>query len=301
MIAIHAGFVKTATSTLQRGVFSRHEGIKFLGLPAKDDRLAGAIHAIAKADSSCFDLRQIRETFRPHLESGPAGEVTLVSYENFTLYESRDKGIVAHRLKEIFGDCRILFTMRRQEELVRAWYLQKLPKYISGHNFLEFDDWLKLKMQEPHKSIMGELDFNSTIRYYEELFGRENVEIFLFEHLRQNAADFAQRMASWLGVDPTRFASLLVQAHYNPTITQRQRDFGRLTTTYLPRFVADRGARLIPRLLRKRFKQFLEHGPSAKAPPSAALDAWIADHCRSGNRVLNARYGDQLARYGYTL
>jgi hypothetical protein len=156
-------------------------------------------------------------------------------------------------------------------------------------------------MQEPDKSIMGELDFNSTVRYYEELFGRENVEIFLFEHLRQNAADFAHRMASWLGIDGARFASLLVQAHYNPTITQRQRDFGRLTTTYLPRFLADRAARLIPRFLRKRFKRFLERGPGAKAPPSAALDAWIADHCRSGNRALNARYGDQLAHYGYTL
>jgi hypothetical protein len=301
MIAIHAGFVKTATSTLQRGVFSQHEGINFLGLPTQDDRLAAAIHAIAKADSIRFDLRRIRETFRHHLETGAAREVTLVSYENFTLYESRDKGIVARRLKEIFGECRVFFTMRRQEELVRAWYLQKLPKYISGHNFLEFDDRLKLKMQEPHKSIMGELDFNSTVRYYEKLFGRENVELFLFEHLRQNAADFAQRMASWLGVDPTRFAHLLVQAHYNPTITQRQRDFGRFTTTYLPRFLADRGARLVPRPVRRRFKQFLERGPGAKAPPSEVLDAWIADHCRAGNRALNARYGDQLARYGYTL
>jgi hypothetical protein len=301
MIAIHAGFVKTATSTLQRGVFSQHEGINFLGLPTQDDRVAAAIHAIAKVDSIRFDLRRIRETFRHHLESGAAREVTLVSYENFTLYESRDKGIVAHRLKDVFGDCRIFFTMRRQEEMVRAWYLQKLPKYISGHNFLEFDDWLKLKMQEPHKSIMGELDFNPTVRYYEELFGRENVELFLFEHLRQNAADFAQRMASWLGVDPTRFARLLAQAHYNPTITQRQRDFGRFTTTYLPRFLADRGARLVPRPVRRRFKQFLERGPGAKPPPSEVLDAWIADHCRAGNRALNARYGDQLARYGYTL
>jgi hypothetical protein len=148
---------------------------------------------------------------------------------------------------------------------------------------------------------LGELDYNSIISYYEELFGCQNVEVFLFEHLQQNTADFAQRMASWLGIDGARFARLLAQAHYNPTITRRQRDFGRFTTTYLPRFLTDRGARLIPRLLRKRFKRFLERGPSAKAPPSEALDAWIADHCRSGNRALNARYGDQLARYGYSL
>ncbi len=289
MIAIHAGFVKTATSTLQRGVFSQHEGINFLGLPTRDDRLAAAIHAIAKADSTCFDSRRIRETFQHHLKSDSAREIDLVSYENFTLYESRDKGLIARRIRQIFGDCKIVFTIRRQEELVRAWYLQKIHKYILGSNFIELDDWLDLKIQEPHKSIMDDLDFNVTIRYYEELFGRENVEIFLFEHLRQDAADFAERMASHLGIDPTRFSSLLVQAHYNPTITQRQIDFGRLTTTYLPRFLTNRGGRLIPRLVRKRFKRFLERGPSAKAPPSAALDAWIANHCRSGNRALTAR------------
>ena len=148
---------------------------------------------------------------------------------------------------------------------------------------------------------MSDLDFNSTIRYYEELFGRENVKIFLFEHLRQDASGFAKEMAVYLGIDPTRFSNLLARARYNPTITQRQIDFGRLATTYLPRVVTSRGDRLIPRPVRKRFKKFLDRGRGAKAPSSQALDSWIADHCRSGNRALNARYGNQLARYGYTL
>ena len=84
-------------------------------------------------------------------------------------------------------------------------------------------------------------------------------------------------------------------------MTQRQLDFGRLTTTYLPRFLTSRGARLMPRRLRKRFKKFLDRGPSARTPPSDALNTWIENHCRLGNRALNARYGDQLARYDYTL
>jgi len=33
-VAIHPGFVKTATSTLQRHVFPRHPEIAYLGLPA---------------------------------------------------------------------------------------------------------------------------------------------------------------------------------------------------------------------------------------------------------------------------
>jgi hypothetical protein len=209
--------------------------------------------------------------------------------------------MIARRLKDLFGDSKILFTLRRQEELARAWYLQKMPKYISGNNFIEFNDWIGLKMQEPHKSIMGDLDFNETIGYYEEVFGRERVEVFLFEHLRQDPAGFAEKMAGYLEIDPARFSSLLAQAHYNPTITQRQLDFGRFTTAYLPRFLTSRSDRLVPRRLRRGFKRFLGRGPSAKPPPSEALDEWIASHCQSGNRALNARYGNQLARHGYTL
>jgi hypothetical protein len=301
MIAIHVGFAKTATSTLQRGVFSQHEGIDFLGLPARDGRLGAAIHAIAKADSVGFDTTQIRGVFRDSLKAARGRDVNLISYENFTLYESRDKGMIARRLKDLFGDSKILFTLRRQEDLVRAWYLQKLPKYMSGNNFIEFNDWIALKRQEPHKSIMGDLDFNETIGYYEEVFGRERVEIFLFEHLRQDPAGFAEKMAGYLEIDPARFSSLLAQAHYNPTITQRQLDFGRFTTAYLPRFLTSRSDRLVPRRLRRGFKRFLGRGPSAKPPPSDALDEWIASHCQSGNRALNARYGNQLARHGYTL
>ena len=205
MIAIYAGFVKTATSTLQRGVFSRHEGINYLGLPARDDRLAAAIHAIAKADSVRFDTSRIRGIVDDYLNVAGGRDLDLVSYENFTLYESRDKGVIARRLKDIFGECKIIFTLRRQEDLVKAWYLQKLPKYISGNNFIAFDDWLDLKIQEFHKSIMDDLNFDETISCYENLFGRERVEIFLFEHFRQDAADFGKRMAAFLGIDPKHF------------------------------------------------------------------------------------------------
>lgn len=85
---------------------------------------------------------------------------------------------------------------------------------------------------------------------------------------------------------------MLVQARSNPTMTQRQIDFGRLTATYLPRYLNQPQRPVASRWLKKRFKRFLDHGPSATS---------IANHCRSGSQALNARYGDQLARFGYTL
>jgi hypothetical protein len=80
MIAIHVGFAKTATSTLQRGVFSQHEGIDFLGLPAPDLRLGAAIHAIAKADSVGFDPTRTRGVFQDYLNAARGRAVSLISY-----------------------------------------------------------------------------------------------------------------------------------------------------------------------------------------------------------------------------
>jgi hypothetical protein len=147
---------------------------------------------------------------------------------------------------------------------------------------------------------MGDLDFNETIGYYEEVFGREGVEIFLLSTCggirpvcRENGGLPRDRPGSFL--EPSGAGALQSDDHTAPA------DFGRFITAYLPRFLTSRSDRLVPTRLKRRFKRFLGRGPSAKPPPSEALDEWIASHRQSGNRALNAGYGNQLTRHRYTL
>jgi hypothetical protein len=301
MIWVHAGFVKTATSTLQQAVFSRHDEINYLGLPAPSPDLHRVIHALAKADSTAFDLDRARRTVAPHLRPAPPRRLTLVSYENFVLYESTDKGVVAQRLHDVFPDCRILFTIRRQQDVIRSWYLQKLTKYIAGLNYLSFDEWLTIKMAEPHKSILSDLDFNSVISYYESLFGPEKVKVFCYEQLVDDRPAYARAMADCLNIDGVQFADLLSDANHNPTRTQRRIDLGRIATNYVPRAVARQGAGLISEKIKGRYHRFLDRGPKCRVALSPAAEQWIAEHCRRGNRQLDARCGGQLARYGYVV
>jgi hypothetical protein len=301
MMWVHAGFVKTATSTLQQAVFARHDEINYLGLPAPSADLDRAIHALAKADSIEFDLDRARSALTPHLRPPAPRRTTVVSYENFVLYESADKGVVARRLRDVFPDCQILFTIRRQQDIIRSWYLQKLAKYLDGLNYLPFDKWFAMKMVEPHKSILGDLDFNRTIGYYESLFGSERVKIFCYEQLIDDPTGYARAMAECLKVDDVQFSRLLSCANYNPTKTQRRIDLGRIATDYLPRAVVRAGARLISESIKARCNRFLNRGPTCRVALSPAAEQWIAAHCRQGNRELDARYGGQLARYGYMM
>lgn len=301
MIVLHPGFAKTATKTLQNGVFFSHDQVHYLGLPAAYPAVAAAINDLANCDSTKFDIDQTKSLFKSMLSCASPEKTVVLSHENFSLYESTDKGVIANRLYNIFGPCKILFTIRRQEEVLVSWYMQKISKYIGGHNFISFDNWFRIKTKEPHRSIFDDLDYENVVSTYETIFGRENVNVLLFEQLRDNPQAYARELANILNIDAHQVYEKLSTAHYNRTIAQREIDFGRITTRYVPRVAISQGRRLIPERLRHRFDCFLRSGPAARVKIRAAAHDWVRSNCVVGNRALNVRYGNRLAKYGYAL
>jgi len=99
MIVIHPGMVKTATTSLQELVFARHPDITFLGLPAPSPATKAAIHQNCQTDDIDYDHQSVANVLRPLAAEARDG-VAVLSYENFALYESKDKGLVAERLHQ---------------------------------------------------------------------------------------------------------------------------------------------------------------------------------------------------------
>src|SRR5690554_5789012 len=118
VIVIHPGIVKTATSTLQQWGFSRHPDIHFLGVAGRGDETERALRQIGSADSIHYDEKTVRERIFAATRERPGAKVTVVSHENYCLYEASDKGQTARRLHRIFPEARILFTLRRQQDVV---------------------------------------------------------------------------------------------------------------------------------------------------------------------------------------
>ena len=301
MLVIHPGLAKTATTSLQQGVFARHGQVHYLGVPAPDPALDALLRRVPREDSTRFDLEAARGLLAPHL-APPAGRlVALISYENFTLYESKDKGLVAGRLRDLCGPCRVMFTLRRQEDLLASWYLQKMRKYGRGHHHLTLKQYFRIKAKEPSRSILDDLDYDATIACYERLFGRENVGIFAHEQLRADPPGFARAVASFLGVDAGEFERLLRAARLNTAESEWRLRAARVTARYLPRELVHRGLELLPHALHRRLRHYVDAGPRAKAELPDVARRWVAERCREGNRRLDARHGGLLARHGYTL
>lgn len=298
-IVFHAGFVKTATSTLQESVFPALRGINYLGIPGKTADLDAAIRDLCRADGTRWRAAQAAEIFGGALKDGCTN---LVSYENYALYESTDKAAVAERIRKLFPAARIMFTIRRQDDLVKSWYLQQLRKRTAS--YLPLDGWIELQLQNPENSIFDDVDYNGTIQYYETLFGRSQTGVFLYEDLKESPAAFAKKLADFLGLDggdEAATASILASSRRNPGLTARHAALAKFVTYAVPGLFYRACRRHTPAAARDMLGAWLGRGGSPRLEIGAVHEKKIRDLCADGNRLLAERYGLDLAKHDYPL
>lgn len=288
-VIIHPGFVKTATSTLQRHVFAKHPQIYFLGLPSPSPDLEWAVRHICQADTVHLEPERLHRVLANAIADVGHDKTVVISYENFALYESKDKGLVAVRLKQLFPAGRVLFTIRRQQDIIRSWYLTKLRLAIKHKGFIPFDEWYWLGAREPWQSLLDDLPYTNTVDFYRQLFGPEHVRVFLFEELVRDPAQFGSELAPFLGLDRDGLMALLNGKHENRSISRRYVIFWRLLQHLLPR-----------KVVRKlSMRMHMREGRSASVVLSKAIAMHIAELIADDNARLARMFDLDLDRYGY--
>src|SRR3546814_10029904 len=118
---IHPGFIKTGTTSLQEFLFFAHPQVHALGHPhgsSLDARISNALRRIEGYDS---DPEEIRSALAVALEAIPAGRVPVLSDETLTTDPSLT-AITAQRLHHHFPQARIVFPIRRKEDMIRSFY-----------------------------------------------------------------------------------------------------------------------------------------------------------------------------------
>ncbi len=290
-VVIHPGLVKTATSTLQKHVFRRHPGIQFLGLPAPTPELEWALRHICQANSIDYEPERLKAVLDAALTPSDPPRTPLLSYENFALHESKDKGLVAQRLQALFPDARIVFTIRRQEDLVVSWYLTKLRTLIKRKAYVPFEEWYWVGEREPHRTIIDDLRYGRMIRYYASLFGRDRVRVLLFEQLRRDSQGYARAFAEILGVDADTFHRLMSGKRENAAMSHRYLAFWRRFGHLLPRKLVREWAR----------SDTLRRGAPARIEVPEKVRLHIRELCADDNAELARAFDLDLAGNGYAL
>ena len=214
-VTIHIGVPKTATTSLQYGVFLPCPLWDYLG-PLPRDWQASEWHSegrrwmIQMALAGELQYRReeprIREFFASHCSGDRplliSDEKLATSHYFVSMASYADQYLVAHRLKRLFPQARILIGIRNQFAFLQSLFgemTRHLCLPMTSYKVWLRSELLRLEQGVPHGLAMG--DHEALYELYAELFGRANVKVFLFEAFRKDDTAVLRDILGFMSVD----------------------------------------------------------------------------------------------------
>jgi hypothetical protein len=305
---LHVGFSRTGTTTLQRHLFAKHSQIRFLGKPYNCETLKSELYKLIQQESTVYDAAGLKSYLTENVwekESDLSKKVLLISDEVLVSYSKvRDRGVVARRLKDVFGPCKILFTIRNQFDLLKTAYinrgrmLKNVPPRFDGL-FVGFEEWLELSYKDCDRSYIGHADYFRTIDYYSRLFGKENLCVLPLETLTYNKENYIRVLADFMGIDFDEALHSIGEAHEHQEPDTSALGFQQFKTRYFPLssfFIVS--AALKPfYYAKKALSKKWGDGSEISSPWLERLKAFY----EPGNRKLARDFDLPLEKYDYPL
>ncbi len=304
-LTIHVGYPKTATTTFQKFVFSRHPDIHYLGkfIPSYDfvdSGLKNGIDNLIFADKlNYLGAAEIRSKVGT-LCAGSARKRALLSTESFIHPSACDLAIVADRAHEAFGPCKVLITIREQISAILSFYWMhgRFGQYLSFGPKEEtdripypipFHEWLRFQKSSPYRNYLATLRYDKVAGYYAEKFGHENVCVLLYENLVMEPENYCSALSAFLGIDPQTTLRLALGKHEYPAEKRNKPwDKGQFAD-----LIRDREQGLCARL------KSLAGLKNYSAPFADDMLKELSDMYRDGNRQLENDMKLPLSRFGY--
>jgi hypothetical protein len=194
---IHIGYQKSASSWLQRHLFTGEAGLAHACSENKIKELIIKPHDLAFEPGAC------RAQLLPLLgRIEKRGLVPVLSAERLSgdlNLASHDSARLAGRLASVLPEGRVMIVIREQRAMILAAYKQ----YVSAGGLLRLRDYVA---GGPHSSYQwpfefAQFEYDRLIRRYRELFGEENVLALPFELFRRDGRDFVARILRFAGAD----------------------------------------------------------------------------------------------------
>jgi hypothetical protein len=315
-LLVHVGLHKTATTWLQSvyfpspasgfwiastGAALRHP-VKEVGHWFVHDESGSLIDDDA---FSADDIRQRLSSLRR-----PEGLMPVVSYERLAghpLSGGFDRNVIAHRIRQVFPQARILVTIRSQEPLILSNYMQ----------YLRYGGWHtpEMYLRPPRDNRMPSVslaywDYFRLLRTYHGIFGPMNVLFLPQELLRVAPGEFIAALARFCGTGvPDRLDTRIETNARKPAVSSyllrgltslgQKSAANSFAPSLLPlpvgRAIGTSAKLLInmltPAAVERRFTQHLQ----------ARINNAVGDYYRESNRQFSELQAFDLAGLGYKL
>lgn len=299
---IHIGGNKTGSTSLQRRLFSKHSGIRYLGEDCdRYSELRPLLDSLVADDDSYFDFTETKRIFSERFDT--AGGASCV-FSNEDIMTSSMPSLCASRLKVLMPDAQIVMVIRNQLTAWPSWYanhgayLKNVPRrYWKRH--VNQDEWLDYCFSFPKKTPVEAMNYERFFNIFRNEFPASQMHVLLYEDLVANPAAYYRQWASLLDIPDQDVLA------YMSNYVERRRNSGRrlLYDRWVSRISGtipgfnDLQATLLHSM--PTLNDWLNSGDSAKIELPEIWKHRVSDYYRQTNANLAEVTGLDLARYGY--
>ena len=316
-IFVHVGYPKSASTTLQKWLFSLHSQINYLWLfPTsnlwkdtsqtsdclylKEPKLRQWYNDIILWDTIEYYQKDVPGFFDKYLHKHlDDNKINVFSHEALIDTFSADRGVKAQRIFEHFPDAHIVIMVRNQFTILRSQYDDRPfdPRSWVLWQAVTMGTWLDVLFSYENEQYLPSLCFAENIAYYENLFGKDKVHVLCFDELVNDKAKFCERIATIFDIDVDEVRQLLNKRHENKTITKR---YNRVRSL-LRRFglYGHHMQKYVPEFIKKKFISFLQGGKSKKSMFPEKREDKVSDYFRESNKKLRDEYWIDVEKYKY--
>ncbi len=301
----HIGMPKTATSFLQKNFYPQLD-LAYLGKhydspidSKKRDK------EIAEAFKKIFFRQpyQVSDEEYENIRSLIPKESTTILYSNEEMVGSYKVSFcngyqVAHHIKKGFPDAKIIYIFRRQDQFLESLYRQslRLGYSLSVKRFLNYK---KGVFRTDAYNTAGSIDLESfnylkILRFYTDLFGKDNVLFLPYEMLKENRKLFLERICEFM---ETEYRDPISKEQTNIRDNYLLLSLLRILNTFISKRVQNR---INDILFINRIGRLINRIPFDPPFLDSDIRKKIMEYYRASNRRLSTEFGmDYLERYGY--
>jgi hypothetical protein len=316
-VFFHVGYPKSASTTLQKQLFNKHTELVNLGLyPTKNE----GVDKETNPETSFYFMDPLVKLFYDNLLK--LDTVRYQQTDNFDLYTSLinkyaaqnksvvfseeratsvffthcDMGLKAQRIHELMPDGKIIIVIRNQSDALKSMYADFPfdPRSPSSGDSMDINAWLEVVLTDEFLFYREMLDYYSVIKFYKELFGKNNVCVLLFEELVSDKKSFANKISAFMGISSDETYTLLSEKHENSRVSHRYNILRSIKRKYLKNIKLGQifGVNNI-----KKIESFLKQGRSRKYDFDDLHQQNVVDFYAKSNSNICNEYGLDFEMY----
>lgn len=302
-IVVHIGANKTASTTLQRCLFSQHAGLDYLGHDGQGfEEYGDLVTSLTADDDLYFPRERCGELFGSYKERN--AQKTLL-YSDEDIMTSQIPMMCARRLYEFFPEAEILVVVRNQMTAIPSYYANHgvhLRPAPPSHfrRYVSFDDWMNFCHMFLSRSPLAGFFYDRILCLYAELFGKEKIHVLFFEEFVKDKRSFVDKLCQTLNIDLESAMDLLSGAHERKRRSEREIKYLRFRNIFfwdIPVLKRVPGGDW----LAERIQTFLESGPPANVLLSDHWKKKIIEMYSEDNKRFAQNFGVDLKEHNYPM